>query len=327
VAFQHAPFGRSRTVRLGEDLDQWLKSYAARRPGNTVVRYRYGISKLRQLPVWRARLADLDRLAIAAAYDSIEPRTVSHVHDGLHRALVEAVDDGFIMRNPASGAMRGRHLPTHEIAAWNESEYRSWLDVVRGEDLYPLWLLLGQTGARRGEALGLDWPDVDLERGVITIRQQYTPVAGRLMLKDVKTSRGRRSVDIDPHTVEVLAALRHERPNRATLLGRDAYAVFAQGSGARLSPSKSLDERFHASIARAGVRKITIHGLRHTHATLLLRRGVPTHVVSKRLGHASEGFTLQQYAHVLPDMSRSAANIAFAITGSHQITRAGEDNL
>jgi len=63
----------------------------------------------------------------------------------------------------------------------------------------------------------------------------------------------------------------------------------------------------------AGVRPITLHDLRHTHATLLLRRGVPIHVVSRRLGHASPAITLAIYSHVLPDQGRLAADVAGAI--------------
>ena len=101
----------------------------------------------------------------------------------------------------------------------------------------------------------------------------------------------------------------------ARRLGRDAHAVFTYADGIRVGPTSALNDRFDAVIARAAVRRLTIHDLRHVHATLALRRGVPVHVVSKRLGHASEGFTLQQYAHVLPDQGRFAAEVAAAIAG------------
>jgi integrase len=299
-------------ITLGEYLDEWIETYTIRRPGNTAARYRYGLSKLRDLPIWRARLTAIEPYNIGRSYDALPPEKIPHIHDALHKALADAVPR-LLGRNPASGAMRGRRHDRAERAVWIEDEYRAFLAAAAEDEMYVLWLTLGQTGARRGEVLGLNWPDLDLMHGQVTIRRQYAAVAGKLTLKDVKTARGRRTIEIDDGLAGVLRDWQKAQPTR--LLGRDAHAVFTYTDGSRIGPTSALNDRFDAVIERAGVRRITIHDMRHVHATLSLRRGVPVHVVSKRLGHASEGFTLQQYAHVLPDQGRLAADAAAAIAG------------
>lgn len=181
------------------------------------------------------------------------------------------------------------------------------------EQLAPLWRTLGQTGARRGEVLGLDWPDIDLESARLTIQRQYTPVAGRLELKELKTAGSVCTIDLDPETVAILRVWRKEQPIRK--LGRDAHAVFTHGDGSRVGPTRALNDRFQTVVTAAKVRRLTIHDVRHTHATLLLRRGVPIHVVSKRLGHANEAITLTTYSHLLRGQSRDAADVAGAKAG------------
>lgn len=242
------------------------------------------------------------------------------MHDALHKAFADAVPR-LLARNPASGAMRGRQHESAERVVWTEEEYRAFLAAAADDDMYVLWLTLGQTGARREEILGLDWTDLDLDNRQMTIRRQYTSLDGPLVLKDVKTARARRTIEIDEGLASVLRDWQKSQPTRR--LGRDAHAVFTYTDGTRIGPTSALNDRFNAVIKRAGVRRITIHDLRHVHATLSLRRGVPVHIVSKRLGHASEGFTLQQYAHVLPDQGRLAADAAAQIAGVLPLWRPG----
>lgn len=312
---------RSRGVRtpsgrltLGEYLTDWIERYRARNPGNTSATYARGLSKLQATRIWGIRIGKVDRQAIERAYDELNPRAVAHAHDALHRALADAIP-GLLASNPATGAARGRSAPRTERSVWTEDEYRAFLAVAQGEWLWPLWRTIAQTGLRRGEALGLDWSDVDLDRGTLTIRRQFTVIGGRCTIKDVKTPRARRTVDLDPETVLVLREWRKRQPRTLNPDAASKHAVFTYPDGARVGPTRSLNDHFHRIIATAGLRRLTIHDLRHTHATLLLQRGVPIHVVSRRLGHASEAITLTTYAHVLPDQARMAAEAASAIAG------------
>lgn len=132
----------------------------------------------------------------------------------------------------------------------------------------------------------------------------------------MKTSHARRTIDLDGGPVAVLREWRKQQPTRR--LGRDAHAVFTYRDGTRVGPTRSLNDRFQMVVTQAGIRRLTIHDVRHTHATLLLPRAVPIHVVSRRLGHANPAITLSVYSHVLGDMGRTAADVAGAIAEVEQ---------
>jgi len=197
-------------LTLGDYLDDWIEGYTARNPGNTAANYRRALAKLKPLTIWRAQLADVELEDVKRAYDALDARAVPYVHDPLHLALSDAVPRR-LGRNPATGATKGRKVARAERAVWDEAEYRAWLAAAAGDELHALWRVLGQTGARRGELLGLDWPDVDLDGARLTIRRQFTVEAGTLKLKDVKTPRGRRTIDLDAGTVEIGRASCRER--------------------------------------------------------------------------------------------------------------------
>jgi integrase len=124
-----------------------------------------------------------------------------------------------------------------------------------------------------------------------------------------------RVVDLDAATVAVLRAHRKQRGSMALQLARDDALMLGDQEGRHLHPER-FTRTFGAEVARcrkalgdSAVPVIRLHDLRHTHATLLLLAGVPVHVVSERLGHASPVITMQVYAHVLPGSQREAAEL------------------
>ena len=92
----------------------------------------------------------------------------------------------------------------------------------------------------------------------------------------------------------------------------EAY-VFARPDGSPTHP-QVLSDMFNKLVARSGLPRIRLHDLRHTHATLLLKAGIPIKVVSERLGHSTPGFTMATYQHILPGMQQEAARPHFRRT-------------
>jgi integrase len=119
-----------------------------------------------------------------------------------------------------------------------------------------------------------------------------------------KTRNSRRIVDLDPSTVTML------NDSRARSDRHDGV-VFTGTTGEALHP-QTLSQTFGRLQARAELLRIRFHDLRHTHATLLLKAGVPLKVVSERLGHSTPAFTMAVYQHVLPGMQRDAADTSLA---------------
>jgi integrase len=133
-----------------------------------------------------------------------------------------------------------------------------------------------------------------------------------------KTSAGRRRIDIDPATMRLLRAWRVKQTEERLAWGpgwTDSGLVFTREDGAGLHADR-LDYAFRRLVSCAGVLRLHFHGLRHTHASLLLRRGVPVKVVSERLGHSSPAITMAVYQHVLPGMGAEAAALAAAMVDS-----------
>ncbi len=170
---------------------------------------------------------------------------------------------------------------------------------------------------RRGELLGLRWADVDLARAVLRVRQAIVSVAYRPRVAEPKTASGRRTIALDAVCVDALREHRasqsaHRQARGGVWRGHDL--VFASAVGTPLD-ANTVSRRFVKLAAEAGVPRRPWNGMRHTHATLLMKAGVHPKVASERLGHASIMLTLQTYSHVLPQMQQEAAAIFAASVG------------
>lgn len=235
------------------------------------------------------------------------PKTVHNIHLTLHRALEDSVADGVISRNPATGLRRAPSSGP-EMKTWEPEQLRTLLDVTADDRLHPLWRLASMTGMRRGEVLGLRWEDVDFKALTVTINRQWKRGEKGLVLSSTKTERGRRTVDLDAATLAILKEWRRQQLEERVAhdgVWQDTGFVFTRKDG-RPQDVDVVSQRFDLVARKANLSPIRFHDLRHTHATLLLLAGVPPHVVSMRLGHRSVAFTLQQYAHVLPQQQADA---------------------
>ena len=160
----------------------------------------------------------------------------------------------------------------------------------------------------QGEALGLRWDDLDLKASTVRVNRQWKRGERGLVLAPPKTDRGRRTIDLDAETIAVLKHWRRSQlEERMAFEGewQDTGFIFTRKDGTLNDPDV-ISQRFDKVVTRLGLPPVRLHDLRHTHATLLLLAGVPPHVVSMRLGHRSVAFTLQQYAHVLPQQQAEA---------------------
>jgi integrase len=212
--------------------------------------------------------------------------------------------------NPVTAVDPPSPTPT-EVRPYTAGEAGQFLSAVSGTHNEARWLLAISLGLRQGEALGLTWRDVDLDRGLIRIRQalQYRPGDG-LRLVQPKTPKSRRSV---PLPQSVTAALkRHQldqlaERDKAGEFWEDWGLVFATGFGTPLSPRNDYRE-FRRIIDRAGLRRIRLHDLRHTAATLMLGQSVTPRVIMEMLGHSQISITMNLYSHVTFELSREAAD-------------------
>ncbi|HMY88758.1 MAG TPA: site-specific integrase, partial [Microthrixaceae bacterium] len=211
-----------------------------------------------------------------------------------------------------------------EIKAWDVDQLVVFLDAIAPHRLSAAFFLAAHTGMRRGEVLGLRWRDLDLDANRVAVRQALVSVAYEVSISDVKTGTSRRTIDIDSDVVQVLRDWFKTRTEERD--GTEPAAddlMFTKDDGSWLHPD-TFSQLFDRTVAKAKVPVISLHDLRHTHATLLLKAGVHVKVVSERLGHANVAFTMNVYQHVLPGMQAAAAD-TFSLLLRNQRNKAASE--
>lgn len=320
-------------ITTGDWLDQWLDGLQL--APSTIASYRKNVRLHLKPRLGSVQLQHLTGARISAAYREMETsgrrdhrdgeglskRTVRYCHTILKAALEDAVKQGMIAKNPAGDAkppsMTAAKSP--EMHPWTGPElgtFLTWAETAASEHA-PGWHVLAYTGMRRGELLALRWRDLDVEHARLSVRRSVGVVQvegqGKQVVEGPTKGKRSRVVDLDDQTLEVLRKWRLERARIALSLVRDDALIFGGLDGKHLHPdrysARFIEKQAQArrALADAAPPAIRLHDLRHTHATLLLRAGVPVKVVSERLGHASVMITLETYAHVMPGMQAEAA--------------------
>ncbi len=311
-------------VTVAEFLKHWFAGHSGKLSPTTKRRYediiehhlipglgQVPLSKLTplQIEAFLQRLLKEGRCSKhKSAPPGLAPSSVAYVYRVLHRALEQAVEWEMLPRNPASKVKPPR-AARKEPRVLAEEEVARLLDSLRETYLYLPAFLAVFTGLRLGEILGLRWEDVDLENMVLHVRQASVQVkAGEPCFKEPKTAKGRRSVDISPAVARELRAHRKKQLEwklRAGSAWQETGLVCTWENGEPINPP-SLGSSFRRKAREAGL-AISFHDLRHTHASLLLKAGVPLKVVQERLGHSQITVTGDTYTHLLPTMQREAA--------------------
>jgi integrase len=235
---------------------------------------------------------------------------VRHIRTTLITALETALKFGLVSRNVAKLVDPPR-VPKREIIPFTVDEARRFLEVIKGDRLGNLFVIMLSLGLRLGEALGLAWDDIDFERSRLTVRHGLEKLTGkRFRLVETKSEHGYRTIFLP---AVALAALHHQRAAQDRELAGSAWKgnswglVFTSTTGAPLH-QRNVHRRFWKLLDAAGLRRIRPHDLRHSAASLLIADGVHPKAIQELLGHASVAFTLQVYAHLFEEARQEAAD-------------------
>lgn len=315
-------------VLVREVLERWRDDVAAARvSAKTLERYRDHVDRLieglGQIPLMRLqplKIQDFYRDLRARGHRrtgaGVSEQTLLHIHRVLVAALGQAVRWRLIVVNPA----RDVNAPVpmrREVATLDAEQMGRLLKEAERSPLRLPVLLWLTTGLRRGELLALRWSDLDRERGRLAVVRTLEETRSGLAFKTPKTARSSRAVPLPGVALEALFdhEVRQKRLRLATgPEWNDQGLIFPDRYGRPQRP-RIVTKAFSALANRAGLGAMSIHGLRHTHVTELLRAGVHPKVISERVGHSSVAFTLQRYGHALPDMQQNAADEAERLVG------------
>ncbi|MFN8660931.1 MAG: site-specific integrase [Thermomicrobiales bacterium] len=238
----------------------------------------------------------------------LSARTVGHIRGTLRTALNDAVRMGVVDRNVAALTDPPRR-EVFEREPFTVEEAKVLLLGTASDRLGALYRLAITLGLRRGELLGLQWRDIDLDAGTLRVARTLGRVGGEIVLKEPKTERSRRLLSLGASNIAALRKHKDEQAferKKAGSLWKETGHVFTTVIGTPIDPD-NLTKLFKAQLTAAQLRDQRFHDLRHAAATLMLRDGLPVHEVSAVLGHSQTSTTLNVYSHVLPGANERAA--------------------
>lgn len=271
----------------------------------------------------------VERLYAKLQRGGLSPGGVHHVHRTLRAALNEAVRRSHLTRNPVLVA-KAPKLDEEEVEPYDVPEIQRLLEAAAKRRNGARWALALALGLRQGEALGLTWDDVDLDKGTIRVRRsrlrpRYTHGCGGICGKTpgrcpqrqatrpatggVKSKAGRRAVGLPSQLVALLRTHRAEQQQERTKaheLWHDEGWVFASPTGQPINPRTDYTE-WKRLLREAGLREARLHDARHTAATVLLVLRQPTPTVMSLMGWSS-GSMAARYQHVTDAMRGQVAS-------------------
>ena len=240
----------------------------------------------------------------------LSARTVQYIHAVLRRALNVALRWGLVSRN-AAALVDAPPLPFREQQAFSAENAKDFLVAVKGKRLESLYVTTLALGLRIGEALALQWSDVDLDAATLSVRHNLQRIKGEgLVLAEPKSARSRRRVALPPFVVESLQE--HHRRQAAERLKAGAEwqggdFVFATVYGGPIDRGR-VYRQLKVILEKAKLPDINLHELRHSCVSLLLAQKVPMRIIMETVGHSQIGVTMNLYAHVLPEVQAEAAD-------------------
>jgi integrase len=235
--------------------------------------------------------------------------TVSHMKSAVSGILNLALDDEVIVANPA--LRLGKIFRAQNIQDGVDPLTREELAILlqtfgdHYPEHYPLALTLARTGLRLGEALALRWGDIDFKGRFVTVQRNFS----RGKIETPKSGKSRR-VDMSRQLTDTLQALRHQRKLETLKDGWRKIPdwVFINQDRNPLDVNNWRNRIFYKVLDRAGLRKVRIHDLRHTYASLLIQAGESLAYIRDQMGHHSIKVTVDIYGHLTPGGNKEAVD-------------------
>lgn len=299
---------RRKKERLFVDyFDNWIETYKAGAVADVTLNKYYMVAKHLRTICPKLLMSDFDRRDYQRIINEYakthEKQTTTDFHHQIKGCILDAFHDGLLERDPTYRAvMKGKEpaekkkkfLQKHELTKLLQS-----LDLTSGINRDWFILLLAKTGMRFAECLAITPNDFDWSTNQLTINKTWNYKSTKGGFQKTKTDSSVRKIAIDWQIVgQFKPLLENLEPDEPIFVKKmpngqykrvfnSTYIIFLSGK------CKQLE-----------ITEITLHALRHTHASVLLAEGVSIHTISSRLGHANVGVTQDTYAHVLEELKK-----------------------
>lgn len=239
-------------------------------------------------------------------------KTIQHFYTIITTSLKKAIIWGYIVNNPNSFIEKPK-VRKKEIQCYSPEEVEKLLECIKNECLkYQAMIYLAiDSGARRGEIVGLTWNDIDFKKQTLNINKsvQYTKELG-IFEKTTKTQTSDRIIYLSNKTIEILKAYQKEQLENKLKIGNkweDSKRMFTTIVGGDMhhdTPSQILEK----IIKKHNLKRISFHGLRHTSISLQISSGIQAQIISKRAGHSSVSITHSIYSHFFDNEFKEVAS-------------------
>ncbi|WP_230491918.1 site-specific integrase [Lysinibacillus sphaericus] len=238
------------------------------------------------------------------------------MHKTFRTAINAAVAEDIIIRNKLHGvalpSMRNEESDKNYLTPMQLNLLLDYINRNENIAYYSLFLTIAYTGMRKGEALGLQWRNIDFDNNTITIERHR----GNNGVGTTKTRNSERTIKVDYIVIQQLKIYRtavkallltYGRKLNEELSKDDSFIFLSPYTGGPFI-STGLNATFNRAVRAAGLPPTTIHGLRHTHATILMNNGIPVKAIAERLGNTPE-MIHTVYGHVLKEMEEHAISV------------------
>ena len=294
---------QKNTLLFHEYYLQWMTLYkegAVRQI--TYAKYQQTHKQLRKL-VPDLCLCDLNRQVYQALLNTYaethEKQTVLDFHHQVKSGILDALEDGLLTVDPTRKiVIKGTITQHHKIKYLNQQQLTKLLAQLNLSDELSIdyfFLLIAKTGLRFSEALGITPDDFDLSRLTISINKTWDYKSKKGSFSSTKNTASIRKVPIDWQIAMQFAQLIKDLPKDQPIFitpGKKFY-------------NETANDKLARYCQKAGIPEISIHGLRHTHASLLLYAGVSIASVARRLGHSNMNTTQRTYLHVIQELENA----------------------
>ncbi len=306
-------------MTVGEWLDSWTQDYLGNIKPNTATVYLSVINTHIKPGIGTLKLDALSPHAVQNFYNNLgkgtaekeglSPKTIKNVHGIFHKALQQAVVNGYIRTNPADNCSLPR-ITKPELKPLNENQIRDFMNAIHGHRFEALYLVTLFTGMREGEILGLTWDCVNFDKGTILINKQLQKVRNKPEYRIVSTKNGKsRCLTPASFVMETLKQVRYQQQENMRLCGKqwkNTEFVFTDELGQHLK-HRTVYNNFKLLAAKIGSPETRFHDLRHSYAVVSIQSGDDIKTVQENLGHATAAFTLDVYGHVTEQMKKESA--------------------
>lgn len=270
------------------------------------------ITKNSAAAIAEALCEPLDSLFIATDEGkTLSSSTVHYYHNVISSMLSTAVQWQIIFSNPCE-RVKPPKIGKPDPKYLDEEQARELIELLQNEDTqFRIMIeMLMFTGLRRGELLGLEWSDIDFDNKIIQVCRSslYLPEKG-VFEDETKTAGSQRAFKVSQAVIDLLKEQRLNQATQRLKVGdkwENSNKIFTAWNGSPLNPS-CLTSKFRNFKKKYNIEGITVHGLRHTNATLQIAAGTPLTTVAHRLGHTNTSTTANIYAHAIKSADEMAA--------------------